>query len=153
MGNCACTKDQQTQDRKYFITMKKNWTIPWLIEKIHHKTFIDFDWLEPGRGSRKNGRPAANKNNPEILSEAIDENGDGVGEMGGDVDGQDQEACENLLRPNKKISLNDFELVKVIGRGSFGKVYLVRRNGTENFYAMKKLAKAVVAKRNLFIKT
>ena len=63
------------------------------------------------------------------------------------------EACENLLRPNKKISLNDFELVKVIGRGSFGKVYLVRRNGTENFYAMKKLAKAVVAKRNLFIKT
>ena len=76
-----------------------------------------------------------------------------MGEMGGDVDGQDQEACENLLRPNKKISLNDFELVKVIGRGSFGKVYLVRRNGTENFYAMKKLAKAVVAKRNLFIKT
>ena len=58
-----------------------------------------------------------------------------------------------MLRPNKKISLNDFELVKVIGRGSFGKVYLVRRNGTENFYAMKKLAKAVVAKRNLFIKT
>ena len=78
-----------------------------------------------------------------------------MAEAGADLDdGQEQqEACENLLRPNKKISLNDFELVKVIGRGSFGKVYLVRRNGTENFYAMKKLAKAVVAKRNLFIKT
>lgn len=63
------------------------------------------------------------------------------------------QACENLLRPNKKISLNDFELIKVVGRGSFGKVYLVKRNGTENYYAMKKLKKEVVAKRNLFIKT
>ena len=78
------------------------------------------------------------------MDEDVDDNQDGRG---------DSEVCENLLRPNKKISLSDFELVKVIGRGSFGKVYLVRRNGTDNFYAMKKLAKAVVAKRNLFIKT
>ena len=80
----------------------------------------------------------------EAMDEDVDDNQDGRG---------DSEVCENLLRPNKKISLSDFELVKVIGRGSFGKVYLVRRNGTDNFYAMKKLAKAVVAKRNLFIKT
>ena len=59
----------------------------------------------------------------------------------------------NLLRPQNKISIDDFELVKVIGRGSFGKVYLVKRNGTSSFYAMKKLRKDVVAKRNLFIKT
>ena len=89
------------------------------------------------------------------MAEAMDDDQDddqmGLEQTNGD--GRDSEACENLLRPNKKISLNDFELVKVIGRGSFGKVYLVRRNGTENFYAMKKLAKAVVAKRNLFIKT
>lgn len=58
-----------------------------------------------------------------------------------------------MLRPNKKISLNDFELIKVVGRGSFGKVYLVKRNGTEAYYAMKKLKKETVAKRNLFIKT
>ena len=32
-------------------------------------------------------------------------------------------------------------------------MYLVRRNGTDNYYAMKKLKKEVVAKRNLFIKT
>ena len=61
--------------------------------------------------------------------------------------------CENLLRPNKKISLNDFELMTVIGRGSFGKVYLVKRAGTENYFALKKLRKDVVAQRNLFIKT
>ena len=61
--------------------------------------------------------------------------------------------CENLLAPKEKIGLKDFELVKVIGRGSFGKVYLVKKNGTESYYAMKKLRKDVVAKRNLFIKT
>jgi serine/threonine protein kinase len=82
------------------------------------------------------------------MSEAMDSNGEA-----GDTTGANGETCENLLRPNKKISLNDFELVKVIGRGSFGKVYLVKRNGTESYYAMKKLRKEVVAKRNLFIKT
>ena len=78
------------------------------------------------------------------MSEAVDDDND----MGGD-----EGACENLLRPNKKISLADFDLIKVVGRGSFGKVYLVKRNGTQNYYAMKKLKKEVVAKRNLFIKT
>jgi serine/threonine protein kinase len=82
------------------------------------------------------------------LSQAIDEDHDQEANEEGKV-----ETCENLLRPNKKISLNDFELIKVIGRGSFGKVYLVKRNGTESYYAMKKLRKEVVAKRNLFIKT
>ncbi len=87
--------------------------------------------------------------NPEILAEAIDDD-EGHEEENDDVM---PDTCENLLRPNKKISLNDFELIKVIGRGSFGKVYLVKRNGTQNYYAMKKLKKEVVAKRNLFIKT
>ena len=93
------------------------------------------------------GKIKRNKNDPLILSAATDD----TGQQGGDSDLSNQ--YENLLRPNKKISLNDFELVKVIGRGSFGKVYLVRRNGTENFYAMKKLKKDVVAKRNLLVKT
>ena len=93
------------------------------------------------------GKIKRNKNDPLILSAATDD----TGHQGGDSDLSNQ--YENLLRPNKKISLNDFELVKVIGRGSFGKVYLVRRNGTENFYAMKKLKKDVVAKRNLLVKT
>ena len=44
-------------------------------------------------------------------------------------------------------------MIKVIGRGSFGKVYMVKKTGTESYYAMKKLRKDVVAKRNLFIKT
>ena len=39
----------------------------------------------------------------------------------------DEEESFNLLNPNDKISVKDFEYRKVIGRGSFGKVYLVRK--------------------------
>ena len=60
------------------------------------------------------------------MSEAVDDIYEQGDALGGDQD-EDGGDCENLLRPNKKISLNDFELVKVIGRGSFGKVYMVRR--------------------------
>ena len=57
------------------------------------------------------------------------------------------------MEPQQKISKNDFAILKVIGRGSFGKVFMVKKRGTENVFAMKTLNKAVVAKRNLLIKT
>jgi len=57
------------------------------------------------------------------------------------------------LEPQQKISKNDFAILKVIGRGSFGKVFMVKKRGTENVFAMKTLNKDVVAKRNLLIKT
>lgn len=44
-----------------------------------------------------------------------------------DDDRYEEEESINLLSPNDKISAKDFEYKKVIGRGSFGKVYLVRK--------------------------
>ena len=66
---------------------------------------------------------------------------------------EDEGAIENLMNPNKKISLNDFIRLKVIGRGSFGKVYLVRKRDTGIAYAMKILKKDQLIKKNLLIKT
>lgn len=60
---------------------------------------------------------------------------------------------ENLLEPNKKISKDDFYILKVIGRGSFGKVYLVRKKDTGQPYAMKILKKDQLVKKNLLVKT
>tara|TARA_B110000285_G_scaffold226219_1_gene285620 strand:+ start:272 stop:412 length:141 start_codon:yes stop_codon:yes gene_type:complete len=45
------------------------------------------------------------------------------------------------MNPDQKISIEDFEYIKVIGRGSFGKVYLVRKLDTQMVYAMKILKK------------
>lgn len=41
-------------------------------------------------------------------------------------------------------SLNDFEIKSVIGRGSFGKVFLVQHRTNQKVYAMKSLRKDVI---------
>jgi serum/glucocorticoid-regulated kinase 2 len=40
--------------------------------------------------------------------------------------------------------LNDFQIIKVIGRGSFGKVFLVQKKDDKKVYAMKSLRKDVI---------
>ena len=73
--------------------------------------------------------------------------------QGGDDENEDEGKIENLMEPTKKISLNDFIRLKVIGRGSFGKVYLVRHRNTGLAYAMKILKKDQLIKKNLLVKT
>lgn len=46
-----------------------------------------------------------------------------------------------------KIGVDDFQNLKVIGRGGFGRVLLVRKNDTGQVYAMKILKKSVIAAR------
>ena len=41
----------------------------------------------------------------------------------------------------------DFDLVKVIGRGAFGEVQLVRHKATAEIFALKKLSKCEMLKR------
>ena len=48
---------------------------------------------------------------------------------------------------NTKVNLDQFELVRVIGKGSFGKVTLVRKKSDAKLYAMKVLAKQNIIKR------
>ncbi|GJJ73419.1 serine/threonine-protein kinase Psk1 [Entomortierella parvispora] len=47
-------------------------------------------------------------------------------------------------RPRHKMSPDDFKFLKVIGRGAYGKVYLVRHIATQALYAMKVLKKASI---------
>ncbi|ORX56824.1 kinase-like protein [Hesseltinella vesiculosa] len=42
----------------------------------------------------------------------------------------------------RRIGIQDFELLRVLGRGAFGKVYLVQQTTTKQLYAMKVLKKA-----------
>ena len=47
----------------------------------------------------------------------------------------------------QRVTLDDFHLIKVIGKGSFAKVVLVRQKKTEKLYAMKILKKDHIVKR------
>lgn len=46
--------------------------------------------------------------------------------------------------PSKKITVNDFDMISVLGRGAFGKVTLVKKKGdaTNQLFALKSLKKA-----------
>ncbi len=46
-----------------------------------------------------------------------------------------------------RLRKNDFDIIKVIGRGAFGEVSFVRMKNTENIYAMKVLNKWDILKR------
>ncbi|GAB5358812.1 hypothetical protein AAMO2058_000490900 [Amorphochlora amoebiformis] len=48
---------------------------------------------------------------------------------------------------NTKMTVQDFELLKVVGKGSFGKVYQVKHKATGKIYALKSLKKQQLLKR------
>lgn len=51
------------------------------------------------------------------------------------------------MNESKKISVDDFRKIKVIGKGGFGRVLLVEKKDTKKVYAMKILKKGVIAAR------
>jgi len=46
-----------------------------------------------------------------------------------------------------KVGLSDFEIIRVLGKGSFGKVMLVKKVANGELYAMKVLSRSFVARR------
>lgn len=49
---------------------------------------------------------------------------------------------------NKPIAIDDFDLLKVIGKGSFGKVMQVRKKDTQKIYALKAIKKAYIVSKS-----
>ena len=50
----------------------------------------------------------------------------------------------NEKKVNKQICIDDFELLKVLGRGAFGKVILGQKKDNKKLYAIKILKKAQI---------
>ena len=61
--------------------------------------------------------------------------------------------CKNNNIQNA--SLEDFKILKILGRGSFGKVYLVQYKNTKEYYAMKSIKKEylvdIIAINNILV--
>ncbi|EEF33691.1 serine/threonine-protein kinase AtPK2/AtPK19 [Ricinus communis] len=48
----------------------------------------------------------------------------------------------------RSVGIEDFEVLKVVGQGAFGKVYQVKKKGTSEIYAMKVMRKDKIVEKN-----
>lgn len=55
---------------------------------------------------------------------------------------------EKVATRNQPLTIDDFTLLKVIGKGSFGKVMQVRKKDTQQIYALKTIRKAHIVSRS-----
>lgn len=55
---------------------------------------------------------------------------------------------DNILMTARTIGLEDFEVMKVVGQGAFGKVFQVKKKGTSEIYAMKVMRKDKIMEKN-----
>ena len=66
------------------------------------------------------------------------------------MDGAATETTSNFFggRDAATMTVEDFQLLKVIGRGSFGKVYMAKKKDDGLIFAMKTLKKDFIIKNN-----
>ena len=67
-----------------------------------------------------------------------------VGSMGGSLGEGD-----DLLEETSKVTIHDFEMVKPISSGAFGKVWLARKTKSGDLYAVKIIRKSDVIRKNM----
>ena len=57
----------------------------------------------------------------------------------------------NLIsNDSNKLTINNFNLLKTLGKGGFGKVYLVQRKGTKELFAIKTIKKLFIIEKKQF---
>ncbi|XP_057549325.1 serine/threonine-protein kinase AtPK1/AtPK6-like [Amaranthus tricolor] len=55
---------------------------------------------------------------------------------------------DDMLTKEPKVGLEDFEIMRLVGQGAFGKVYQVCKKGTSEIYAMKVMRKDKIMEKN-----
>lgn len=81
------------------------------------------------------------------INGTYDENG--AGKMNNSTKRDEVNINENTVNPGMKIGPVDFDLLKVLGKGGYGKVFQVKKrtgNDQHKLYAMKVLKKASIAR-------
>ena len=61
---------------------------------------------------------------------------------------QYEELVQNQQKKTGKVTKQDFKMLSVIGKGSYGKVILVKKEDTGELYALKMLKKSEILRRN-----
>ena len=59
-----------------------------------------------------------------------------------------EQLCDRSQARTGQVSVRHFRTIKVIGKGSYGKVLLVEKKDTKKMYALKILKKGEILRRN-----
>ena len=59
-----------------------------------------------------------------------------------------EQLCDRAVARTGTVSVRNFRTIKVIGKGSYGKVLLVEKKDTKKMYALKILKKGEILRRN-----
>ncbi|KAG2467115.1 AKT3 kinase, partial [Polypterus senegalus] len=65
------------------------------------------------------------------------------------IDNIGEEEMDTSTSHHKRKTMNDFDYLKLLGKGTFGKVILVREKASGKYYAMKILKKEVIIAKSL----
>lgn len=60
------------------------------------------------------------------------------------------QATTMLISSGNKMTINDFNLLKTLGKGGFGKVYLVQKKSTKELFALKTIKKLFIIEKKQF---
>lgn len=58
------------------------------------------------------------------------------------------ETHDSISEKCEVMGLSDFEVLKLVGKGAFGKVFQVKKRGTSEIYAMKVMRKDMIMEKN-----
>lgn len=84
----------------------------------------------------------------EKTMEAMNLSADVKKQMQAKLQAQEDELAKKGAAAKKKMSVNDFETLTIIGRGAFGEVRVCRKKDDKKIYAMKIMKKSEMLKKN-----
>eukprot|EP01133_Synstelium_polycarpum_P003623 gene3623-4151_t len=107
--------------------------------------------VSPPLASSNPSSPITSSNNSSNTAENTKENGANEASPDSPINEDDEGPEEIIFSKNKQtVTKDDFELLTVIGKGSFGKVMQVKKKDDQKIYAMKVLRKdAIIARKQV----
>lgn len=139
-----------------------------MFEGKHDENYADADdsdggedtvWHMSGNKNKKNGKNKNSGRNSRQSDTMDDDGNDGINiqslsfvEAEFIYDRGSESSTANAtgaaIQAKRTINLDSFHIIKVIGKGSFGKVFLVREKATGKLHALKVLKKEYIIRKN-----